>query len=115
VSWSVALCSCIEWSVMNTWMVGVEVVVGYLYPSTNKKPLGRGYCQWAHRIVRCATGRCSVRQPRHPTVRVRAQSTVGALSSSGTRQSGAALDRYCSLSGAPLTTALISARTMRAL
>jgi hypothetical protein len=25
----------------------------------------------AHRTVRCATGHCSVRQPRHPTVRVR--------------------------------------------
>jgi hypothetical protein len=48
-----------------------------------------------------------VRQPRHPTVRVRAQSTVGALSSSGTGQSGAAPDRYCSLSGAPLTAALL--------
>jgi hypothetical protein len=23
-------CSCIEWSVMNAWMVRVEVVVGYL-------------------------------------------------------------------------------------
>jgi hypothetical protein len=30
VSWSVVFCSCIEWSVMNAWMVGVEVVVGYL-------------------------------------------------------------------------------------
>jgi hypothetical protein len=30
VSWSVVFCSCIEWSVMNDWMVGVEVVVGYL-------------------------------------------------------------------------------------
>jgi hypothetical protein len=50
-----------------------------------------------------------VRQPRHPTVRVRAQLTVGALSSSGTRQSGAAPDRYCSLSGA---TALTSVRTV---
>jgi hypothetical protein len=59
-----------------------------------------------------ASGRCLVRQPRHPTVRVRAQSTVGASSSSGTGQSGAALDRYCSLSGAPLTTALTSARTV---
>jgi hypothetical protein len=28
VSWSVALCSCIEWRVMNAWMVGVEVVGG---------------------------------------------------------------------------------------
>jgi hypothetical protein len=25
----------------------------------------------AHRTVRCATEHCSVRQPRHPTVRVR--------------------------------------------
>ena len=50
--------------------------------------------------------------PRHPTVRVRAQSTVGALSSSGTEQSSAALDRYCSLSGAPLATALTSVRTV---
>jgi hypothetical protein len=53
-----------------------------------------------------------VRQPRHLIVRVRAQSTVGALSSSGTGQSDAALDKYCSLSGAPLTTALTSARTV---
>jgi hypothetical protein len=44
-----------------------------------------------------------VHQPRHPTVRVRAQSTVGALSSSGTGQSGAASDMYYSLSGALLT------------
>jgi hypothetical protein len=30
VSWSVAPCSCIEYIVMNAWMVGVEVVEGYL-------------------------------------------------------------------------------------
>jgi hypothetical protein len=30
VSWNVVFCSCIEWVVVNTWMVGVEVVVGYL-------------------------------------------------------------------------------------
>jgi hypothetical protein len=42
-----------------------------------------------------------VRQPRHPTVRVLTVSTVGALSSGGTRQSGAAPDSHCSLSGAP--------------
>ena len=53
-----------------------------------------------------------MRQPRHPTVRVRAQSIIGALSSSGTGQSGAAPDRYCSLSGAPLTAALTSVRTV---
>jgi hypothetical protein len=68
-----------------------------------------------HRTVRCAIGRCLVRQPRHPTVRVRTQTTVGALSSSGTGQSGATPDRYFSLSGAPLAAALTSARTVRAL
>jgi hypothetical protein len=47
-----------------------------------------------------------VRQPRHPTVRVLTVSTVGALSSWGTGQSGAAPDRYCSLSGAPSGAAL---------
>jgi hypothetical protein len=30
VSWSVALCSCIECNVVNAWMVEVVVVVGYL-------------------------------------------------------------------------------------
>jgi hypothetical protein len=42
-----------------------------------------------------------VRQPRHPTVRVLTVSTIGALIAWGTRQSGAAPDRHCSLSGAP--------------
>jgi hypothetical protein len=56
-----------------------------------------------------------VRQPRHPTVRVLTVSTVGGLSSCGTRQSGAALDRYCSLSGAPSGGCSDSARTVRTL
>jgi hypothetical protein len=30
VSWSVVYCSCIECTVVNASMVGVEVVVGYL-------------------------------------------------------------------------------------
>jgi hypothetical protein len=47
-----------------------------------------------------------VRQPRHPTVRVMTVLTVGALTSWGTRQSGAAPDRHCSLSGAPFGAAL---------
>jgi hypothetical protein len=42
-----------------------------------------------------------VRQPHHPTVRVLTVSTVGALTSWGIGQSGAAPDRHCSLSGAP--------------
>jgi hypothetical protein len=49
-----------------------------------------------------------VRQPRHPTVRVLTQSTVGALTSGGIGQSGVAPDRHCSLSGAPLTSDLTS-------
>jgi hypothetical protein len=53
-----------------------------------------------------ATGHCSVRQPRHPSVRVLTVSTVGALTTWGTGQSGAALDRHCSLSGAPSGAAL---------
>jgi hypothetical protein len=48
-----------------------------------------------------------VRQPRHPTVRVLTVSTVGALTSWGTGQSGAAPDRHCSLSGVPSGAALI--------
>jgi hypothetical protein len=50
-----------------------------------------------------------VHQPCHPTVRVLTQSTVGALTSGGTEQSGAAPDRHCSLSSAPLTSTLTSA------
>jgi hypothetical protein len=50
-----------------------------------------------------------VRQPCHPTVRVLTVSTVGALTSWGIEQSGAAPDRYCSLSGAPSGTCSDSA------
>jgi hypothetical protein len=47
-----------------------------------------------------------VRHPRHPTVRVLMVSTLGALTSWATGQSGAARDRHCSLSGAPSSAAL---------
>jgi hypothetical protein len=47
-----------------------------------------------------------VHEPRHPTVRVLTVSTIGALTSWGAGQSGAALDRHCSLSGAPSSAAL---------
>jgi hypothetical protein len=70
--------------------------------------------RWGWLLLMGASG-SPVRQPRHPTVRVRAVSTVGALSSCGTGQSGAALDRYCSLSGAPLAAALTSALTVHTL
>jgi hypothetical protein len=55
-----------------------------------------------------------VRQPRHPTVRVLKILTIGALTSCRTGQSGAAPDKCCSLSGAPLMPALTSARTVHA-
>jgi hypothetical protein len=71
-------------------MVGVEVVGGIYSPQPPIQLLGQA-------TVDGRTGQCPVRQPRHPTVRVLAVSTVGALSSCGTGQSGAAPDRYCSL------------------
>jgi hypothetical protein len=111
VSWSVALCSCIEWRVMNAWIVGVEVVGGIYSPQPPKAVVGGGCCRWAHRTVRCATELCLVRQPRYPTVRVRTQMTVGALSSYGTGQ--ALFTVRCASSGCsdfcahcPLTVAL---------
>ena len=47
-----------------------------------------------------------MRQPRHPTVRVPTVLTVGALTTWGTEQSGAAPDKHYSLSGAPSGAAL---------
>jgi hypothetical protein len=55
-----------------------------------------------------------VRQPRHPTIRVLTVSTVGALTAWATKQSGAAPDMHCSVSGAP-SGAADSARTVCAL
>jgi hypothetical protein len=40
VSWSAELCSCIEWRVMNAWMVGVEVVGGIYSPQPPKQSFG---------------------------------------------------------------------------
>jgi hypothetical protein len=79
---------------------------GVFIAPTTKTAVGEGCCRWAHRTVQCATGHCPVRQPRHPTVRVLTDLTVGALTAWGTRQSGAAPDRHCSLSGAPSGAAL---------
>jgi hypothetical protein len=41
VPWSVVFCSCIEWSVMIAWMVGVEVVGGIYSPQPPIQPLGQ--------------------------------------------------------------------------
>jgi hypothetical protein len=79
-------------------------MVGGIYsPQPPILPLGQAA------VDGCATGHCLVRHPRHPIVRVLTVSTVGALSSGGTGQSGAAPDRYRALSGAPLAAALTSA------
>jgi hypothetical protein len=86
---------CLKW-----WWLGV-----FIDPTT-KPTVGEAVCRWAHRTVRCATEHCPVRQPRHPTIRFRTVLTVGALTAWGTRQSGAAPDRHCSLSGAPSGAAL---------
>jgi hypothetical protein len=95
---------CLEW-----WWLGV-----FIAPTT-KTTVGEGCCRWAHRTVRCATGHCPVRQPSHPTVKVLAVLTVGALSSCRIGQSGAAPDRYYALFGAPLAPALTSVRTVHVL
>jgi hypothetical protein len=79
------------------------VVVGGIY-SPNHQTNRSG---WA--VVDGRTRHCPVRQSRHPTVRALTVSTVGALTSWCTEQSGAAPDRHCSLSGAPLAPALTSA------
>jgi hypothetical protein len=47
------------------WWLGV-----FIAPTT-KMAVGEGCCRMAHRTVRCTTRHCPVRQPRHPTVRIR--------------------------------------------
>jgi hypothetical protein len=79
---------CLEW-----WWLGV-----FIAPTT-KPAVGEAVCRWAHQTVRCATGHSPVCQPCHPTVRVLTVSTVGALTSCRTGQSGATPDSYCSVSG----------------
>jgi hypothetical protein len=61
---------------MNAWMVGVEVVGGIYSPQPPKQPLG-----W---LLSMGAPDSPVRQPRHPTIRVLTQSTIGALTSGGT-------------------------------
>jgi hypothetical protein len=42
--------------------------LGVFIAPTTKRAVGGGCCRMAHRTVRCATGHCLVRQPRHPVV-----------------------------------------------
>jgi hypothetical protein len=46
-------------------------VVGVFMAPTTKSGRWEAVCRMAHRTVRCATGHCPVRQPCHPTIRVR--------------------------------------------
>jgi hypothetical protein len=41
---------------------------GVFMAPTTKMTVGEGFCRMAHRTVRCATGHCPVRQPRHQVV-----------------------------------------------
>jgi hypothetical protein len=50
---------------LKCWWLGV-----FIAPTT-KVAVGEGCYRRVHLTVRCATGHCPVRQPRHPTVRVR--------------------------------------------
>jgi hypothetical protein len=50
---------------LKCWWLGV-----FIAPTT-KVAIGEGCCRMAHRTVQCTTGHCPVRQPHHPTVRVR--------------------------------------------
>jgi hypothetical protein len=79
---------CLEW-----WWLG-----GIYSPNHQNNRWGR--------LLSMGAPDSPVRQPRHPTVRVLTVLTVGALTSWGTGQSGAAPDRYCSLSGVPSSAAL---------
>jgi hypothetical protein len=76
--------------------------LGVFIAPTTKGAVGGGCCRMAHQTVRCATGHCPVRQPCHPTVRVRPLE----LLISGPP------DNHRSLSGAPSGSALTSARTV---
>jgi hypothetical protein len=94
---------CNEW-----WWLGV-----FIAPTT-KPTVGVGLLSMGasdspvrHRTVRCATRHYPVHQPRHLTVRVVTISTVGALTSWCTGQSGAPL--------APAMTSATNCSSVRAL
>jgi hypothetical protein len=105
VSRSECTSSCIEWETQKTWMLGVVVVGGIYSPQPPNNHWGWLLSMGAPDTVRWAS---HITQP----LGFGSFWPLEALSFSGTGQSGAAPDWYCSLSGAPLTTALTSARTV---
>jgi hypothetical protein len=96
--------SCIE---CVGWKLGSNEVwwLGVFIAPTTKMVVGEVCCRRAHRTVRCTTGHCPVRQPHHPTVRVRPLELwhVGPP------------DRSYSPSSVPSVPTLTSARAVRAL
>jgi hypothetical protein len=75
---------------------------GVFIAPTTKMTVGGGCYRMAHRTVRCATGHCPVRQPRHQAVGFRPLE----LLTTGPP------DSHYSLSGAPSARALTSARAV---
>jgi hypothetical protein len=69
------------------WPVGVVFIA-----TIQIVAVGEGYWRWAHRTVWCATGQCPVRRHVILSLGPRAGRPLEALSSCGTRQSGAPLD-----------------------
>jgi hypothetical protein len=74
---------------------------GVFIALNHQTTVGEGCYRWAHRIVRCTS---HVTQP----LGFGSCRPLEALSSSDTGQSGAAPDRHCLVSGAPLTSVLTS-------
>jgi hypothetical protein len=68
VSCSECTSSCIECEVLETWMLGVVMVGGIYSPQPP-------HSRWGWLLLMGAPD-SPVRQPRHPTVRVRALSTI---------------------------------------
>jgi hypothetical protein len=69
VSWSECTSSCIECEVLETWMLGVEVVGGIYSPQPPNNHWGG--------LLSMGAPDSPVRQPRNPTVRFRELLTVG--------------------------------------
>jgi hypothetical protein len=74
--------------------------LGVFIAPTTKIVVGEGFCRVAHRTVRCATGHCLVRQPRHQAFGFRPLELL----------TGGPPDSHYLLSGAPSGAALTSAR-----
>jgi hypothetical protein len=74
--WFTLIVSCIECTSSCIECVGWNLDAlkcgswGVFIAPTTKVAVREGCCRWAHWTVRCATGHCPVRQPRHTTVRV---------------------------------------------